>query len=60
MDSLKTDIVIKLLQFSVLEIQLLYLEYVNDFLTVERFAEFHGFSVEFATALIEEGRRLTK
>lgn len=41
------------------QIVALYLEYVNDFLTVERFTEFHGFSVEFATALIEEGRRLT-
>lgn len=38
----------------------LYLEYVNNFLTVERFAEFHGFSVEFANVLIEEGRRLIK
>ena len=35
-----------------------YLEYVNDFLTVERFSEYYGISVNFARATIEEGRKL--
>ena len=34
----------------------LYLEWWNDWLTIERFAEFHGVSVSDATALINMGR----
>lgn len=33
-----------------------YLEWYNDFLTVERFAEYHGISSETAMALIEQGK----
>lgn len=34
----------------------LYLEWWNDWLTVERFAEYHGVSVADATTLINMGR----
>lgn len=36
----------------------MYLEYVNNFLTVERFAEYYGISEELATLLIKEGKKL--
>jgi len=36
----------------------LYIEFLNDFLTVERFAEYHDLPTEFATALIKYGREL--
>jgi hypothetical protein len=29
-----------------------YLDYVNDFLTIERFAEYHGLQVEHARKLV--------
>jgi len=35
-----------------------YLEYRNNYLTVESFAEHRGISIEFATAMITEGDRL--
>lgn len=35
-----------------------YLDYVNNYLTVELIAEHHGISKEFALALINEGRTL--
>jgi hypothetical protein len=38
-------------------IEALYIEYINNFLTVEAFAEYYGYSVAFATALIAEGKR---
>jgi hypothetical protein len=34
----------------------LYLEYINDFLTVEKFAEHHGITVEQAKVLIPLAR----
>jgi hypothetical protein len=34
----------------------LYLDYVNNFLTVERFAEYYGLSVELANLIIKEGK----
>ena len=34
-----------------------YLEYVNNFLTVERFAEYYGISVQLAELLIKEGKQ---
>jgi len=34
----------------------IYLEWVNDFLTIERFAEFHGLYVDEAEALIKTAR----
>ena len=33
-----------------------YLEYRNDFLTIERFAEYHGVSFEVADYVISAGR----
>jgi hypothetical protein len=33
-----------------------YMDWVNNYLTVEKIAEHHGISVEFANALINEGR----
>lgn len=38
--------------------QRLYLDYVNNFLTVERFAEYYQISEEYASAIIKEGRKL--
>lgn len=37
-------------------LQALYLSWLNDFLTVERFAEHYNLSVEEAKTLIELGR----
>ena len=36
----------------------LYLEYVNNFLTIERFAEYYGFTVIEAEKIINKGREL--
>ena len=36
----------------------LYIEFANDFLTVERFAEWHDLPLEYAQALIKYGREL--
>ena len=33
-----------------------YLDYLNNFLSVEKFAEYHGISVDLATLLVKEGR----
>ena len=38
----------------------LYLEYVNDFITVGAFAEFHGLSETLANAIIAEGREINQ
>ena len=35
----------------------LYLEWVNNFLTVGRFAEYYGMTQEHANKIIEEGRK---
>lgn len=35
-----------------------YLSYLNDFLTVERFADYYGFSIKTAKRIIETGKRL--
>ena len=37
-----------------------YLQYVNEYLTVEIFAEHKGITLEFAKSLINEGRRIHK
>lgn len=37
----------------------LYLSWVNDFLTVERFAEYHNLSLQMANYVIDEGRVLS-
>jgi len=34
-----------------------YLEWLNDFLTVARFAEYHNMTEKEALSLIEEGKR---
>jgi len=34
-----------------------YLQYLNDFLTVEKFAAYHGMSEQDATKLVEMGRK---
>lgn len=36
----------------------LYIFWRNDFLTVARFAEYHGFTETYAKRVIEIGRRL--
>lgn len=44
--------------FDIAKVQAYYLEYLNDFLTVERFAEYHGMSVKDAVELLDCGRKL--
>ncbi len=39
-------------------IETLYLSYVNDFLTVERFSEYYNISIEKANKIINLGRKL--
>jgi hypothetical protein len=36
----------------------LYLDYVNNFLTVDRFAEYYALSIKTANEVINEGRIL--
>ena len=36
----------------------MYLEWVNDFLTIECFAEYHEITVAVAEKIIAEGRRI--
>ena len=36
----------------------LYVEYYNDFLTVEYFAEYHGWPLSFAKQVINSGRKI--
>lgn len=38
----------------------LYLDYRNNFLTVEAFASFHGLPLEWAKEIVECGRRISK
>lgn len=38
------------------EIIALYLDFTNNFLTIERFAEYHNFEKSFAEGVIEQGR----
>lgn len=35
----------------------MYLKYVNDFITVERFAEWYGLEMEDANTVIDLGRK---
>ena len=48
------------MQLTKLEMQLhdLYLEYVNDFLTIKAFSEYHALSHSVALKLIEVGREI--
>ena len=39
-------------------IETLYISYVNDFLTVGRFAEYYNISIEKANKIINLGRKL--
>lgn len=41
-----------------LQIETLYLDWLNNFVIINKFAKHHGLSVEFAVALIKEGQRL--
>jgi len=41
-------------------LQAIYLDWINNFLTAERFAEWYGLSVGAASELIEQGRRTHK
>ena len=36
----------------------LYVEYCNDFLTVEYFAEYHGWPLSFARQVINSGKKI--
>jgi len=38
----------------------LYLDYVNNFLTVERFAEYYGLTISEANQLINVGREINE
>ena len=38
----------------------MYLDYVNNFLTVESFSEYYNISEEFAVALIKEGKKIVE
>ena len=40
-----------------LNVRAMYLDYVNQFLTVNRFAEFYSMTRETALRIIEEGRK---
>jgi hypothetical protein len=40
------------------KIESLYLSYFNDFLTVKKFSEYYGISVEKATRIINIGRKI--
>ncbi len=39
-------------------IEMLYLSYVNDFLTVGRFSEYYNITIEKANKIINLGRKL--
>ena len=40
------------------ELNELYIEYYNDFLTVECFASYKGFRLDFTKAVINAGRKI--
>lgn len=40
--------------------QSLFLDYVNNFISVEGFARYHGFSIEEAEKVISTGRKIHK
>tara|TARA_R100000700_G_C3134863_1_gene118691 strand:+ start:199 stop:375 length:177 start_codon:yes stop_codon:yes gene_type:complete len=40
------------------KLELLYLDYLNNFLTVEKFAEFYGMSTNKALKLIKIGKEI--
>jgi hypothetical protein len=42
------------------KLESIYLDWVNNFLTLERFAEVYGISKEDANTLIEIGRKLNE
>ena len=41
-----------------LELNEIYIEYYNDFLTVERFAEYNGWTLSFTKQVINSGRKI--
>ena len=46
------------INISLYKLEVLYLDYFNNFLTVEKFAEFYGMSTNKALKLIELGRKI--
>ncbi len=38
----------------------LFLDYKNNFLTIEKFAEYYGFELEKANSIINQGRELNE
>ena len=40
------------------ELNEIYVEYYNDFLTVERFAEYNGWTLSFTKQVIKAGRKI--
>lgn len=45
-------------EITISKVQELYLDYVNNFLTVERFAEYYEIEESQAVLIIEQGRKL--
>jgi hypothetical protein len=48
----------KLLSFSSQDVVKMYLDYFNNFLTVERFAEYYNLSISDAKTVIYAGRNI--
>ena len=46
------------INISLYKLEVLYLDYFNNFLTVEKFAEFYGMTTNKALTLIELGRKI--
>ena len=46
------------INISLYKLEVLYLDYFNNFLTVEKFAEFYGMTTNKALKLIELGRKI--
>ena len=42
------------------ELNEVYIEYCNDFLTVERFASYKGWSLFYAKQVINSGRKINR
>jgi hypothetical protein len=53
MENLKTNLLI-------IDLQELYLDWVNNFLTISRFAEYYNITVIEAEILIEAGKKINE
>ena len=49
---------IREINISLYKLEVIYLDYFNNFLTVEKFAEFYGMTTNKALKLIELGRKI--